>query len=584
MKNSIFIFWLAFFLFSSAGCNKEVINDDEETRSIVVFFTTQTHSLLKSIANHDEEMIEEVLLFGVDADNKVLQDFKVKKPSSDGERINHVFREVKSFYTIANPPEALSKAIEEKKPQTLSDLEKMTCNFSSAPKSPFLMSGKGDVNSFSATIELVRAVAKVKISSNSDFTIQSVTVYDTPSKGYVFKQKSLSVPESAEPIKYTTVYSTVDSPDDITLYVAENNILKPTKFVVTGTLDDDSREYTVELKKNGQNIDIVRNAYYHINVEPISESEVSITISSPEWNDVSTDPHSVPKTDPYKNGIKILAIGNSYSDDALRYMFDMLVQLGVDKNNIKLVNAFISGGTLDDHWEFISTGKHSDPTNKKLRRKTFIANGINNTDGDNVYSHEYMITQDNWDIITLQQFSGDSGRPEKYGNLQKIINYVKEKATSTNVKIGWHLTWAYAEPYIITVNAGPYPLKYSNQMDMYTKICSTVQELIKLKPAGDFDFIIPAGTAIQNARSIYGDNLNSDGTHLNNCGAYITGAMWIKTITGYNIANLSNYTADKITSYDPPYSTPPFIVNETSLGNVVQAVNAAYAFPFESTR
>ena len=49
--------------------------------------------------------------------------------------------------------------------------------------------------------------------------------------------------------------------------------------------------------------------------------------------------------------------------------------------------------------------------------------------------------EEDWDIITIQQASGDSDMPETYGNLQNILDYIHEH--KTDAKIYWHMTWAY---------------------------------------------------------------------------------------------------------------------------------------------
>ena len=580
MKNSIFIFCLAFFLLSSASCNSELKNDNTDARSVVVFFPTQTHSLLKSTANDDEELIEEVLLFGVDADNNVIQDFIINTPSSGGEPVGSVLRKVKSFYAIANP----SDELKEEKPKTLSDLEKITGSFAKAPKKPFLMSGKGAVNSFSASIELVRTMAKVNIfSKDAEFKIQSVTVSNTPDEGYVFKKESFAVPESAERISYSTVVSS-----NPTLYIAENNKLDPTVFIVSGTVDGVTRNYSVELKKDAKYIDIVRNTHYQIGIAPINESEADITISLPEWNDVKTDNHSVPRPvieNPYKNGIKILAIGNSYSSDVMQYLWDLLQQAGVDQAgkgaNIKLVNIYQSGASFTDHANNLRNGT-------KLSWYIFdLGSNGHSSSGPNTNTIEQIIKQDKWDVITMQQSSDWSFRPDKWvdADLNYLISEVKKFMTDNanpnrnpNYKLAWHMTWSYAQTYI-DKEIGWIGSHAENPYDLWVKICDAVKLKIVPRVGTDFAFIIPAGTAIQNARKVYGDVMNIDGTHLNNLGRYISGAMWAKAITGDNLNLTVPYEANRDKSTHPSYT-----IQATDRDKIVKAVNDAYASKFESPK
>ena len=135
------------------------------------------------------------------------------------------------------------------------------------------------------------------------------------------------------------------------------------------------------------------------------------------------------------------------------------------------------------------------------------------------------------------------------------------------------MTWAWTNGHSF------YNRIYGNQSNMYQAICTAVQTIIVPKlNTGVFDLIIPTGTAIQNYR-VHGDHLNHDGTHLTNLGCYIAAAMWIKTITGYDIAKLSTpYVANKTWG-----GAPSVTINARDLPDIVQAVNAAATTPFVVT-
>ena len=551
----------AFSLCIMAGCEHDPIDNPDPDCLVVVNFSTESlsGSLLKSTANSAEDLIEKIILFGVNEQNEVVQNFPaLENPPMSGKTLT-VLRKVKSLYAIANPSAAMVTA----NPLSVSDIMGMVGDFTNAPQSPFLMSGKGDVNGKNINIELVRTVAKIDIIGKNGFQITTVTVTNTPDKEYAFKRETLSVPASAGRVSYSAVSSTAP-----TVYVAENSRLNPAQFVVTGTFQGKQASYTIVLKSGGQNIDIARNTHYQVGITPITESNYSLNITIPEWNDVITDERVIP-SNPYKKGIKILAIGNSYSQNSMQYMFDLLKQLGVNEVNIKLVNAYIGSATLQTH-----AANARNINNKSYTRQTFKQDGA--YDSNSGYSLQDLIRQEVWDVITLQQASVDSGDPTTYNELDYLVNYVKGLMTNTNpdFKLGWHMTWAYASNYDNTSFD-----KYSrNQRTMYEAICSTVQAKIVNNTA--FNFIIPTGTAIQNARVIgsFGDNLNSDRTHLDNRGCYIAGAMWIKTITGYDISKLTiPYYASR--SY---YESSPYTITSTDFNKIVQSVNDAAASPFQS--
>ena len=106
-----------------------------------------------------------------------------------------------------------------------------------------------------------------------------------------------------------------------------------------------------------------------------------------------------------------------------------------------------------------------------------------------------------------------------------------EHKTNKDAKIGWHMTWAYTDNS--TTLAERYP--GMTQMDLYNAISGAVQtEVLPLK---DISFVIPAGTAVQNARATsLGDTLiGSDNVHLNELGDYVAGLTWFAKLTGMSI-------------------------------------------------
>jgi len=515
-------------LFKLAGCQPDTIDIPvpEDDRLITVNFSaisTSGESLLKSTATPEENLINKIILFGANEPGNIIQVFQ--DVESGQELI--ISKNIKSLYTIANLPNNINL----QNLLTVNNLMAMTSDFNDAPKSPFLMSGKTDVkaNSASVSIEIVRAVARIDVVGKDGFQIEKITVSNIPEKGYVFDGGSLTVPG----IKKVTHTYTFSASSDYSVYVPENSSSDPIKLEVTGKLQGKTVSCTVTyLKKDGKAVNIIRNTCYEVGVVP---------------------------TNSYKDGIKILAIGNSYSRNSLQYMYDLLRQLGVDENKILLVNAYVGGASLQDHATF---AKNKTP---EYNREVFGTKGGYQSSYN--LTLEQLILYQEWDVVTLQQASWASGLPETYNeDLVFLISYVKGLMSSKNpnFKFVWNMTWAYQNGY-----------SGSNQRTMYESICNAVQ--LKIVNNSAFDYIIPTGTAIQNARGFFGDNLNYDGTHLNNLGCYIAATMWIKTITGFDISKLPvPYTASS-TIFCPSYT-----ITSSDFGNIVQAVNNAANSPFKS--
>ncbi len=266
-----------------------------------------------------------------------------------------------------------------------------------------------------------------------------------------------------------------------------------------------------------------------------------------------TDPEKNPHINPFFQPRKILAIGNSFSDDAMEHLAEILV--GEGYTDFVLGNLYIGGCSMDGHKARIDSGA------KDYSFRTNTGNGWTTVQESIQYGLDYT----DWDVVTIQQVSGYSGVPESYGNMQYIIDYVRDRVDPF-VKIFFHMTWAYQS------NSGhpDFPKYDRNQMTMYNAIVNTTQTLV----VGNWNIegYIPSGTAIQNLRTSYlGDNLTRDGYHLSyDIGRYTAALTWYKELTGADITDLT--TVPRAYSYISQY-----------LPAIKEAVNNAIEKPFEVT-
>ena len=219
--------------------------------------------------------------------------------------------------------------------------------------------------------------------------------------------------------------------------------------------------------------------------------------------------------------IKILAIGNSFSDDAIE---NYLYELGAAENiNFVIGNAYIGGCSLERHY-------NNSKSNEAAYGYRKIVNGVKTTQPEKTL--ESCIADESWDYISVQQVSGNSGIYYTYfPYINDLLAYVKAKATNKNVQYMLHRTWAYAQ----TSTHGDFVKYDKNQQAMYEAIVDATNR-VKAEVI-DLAFIIPAGTAIQNGRSSsIGDNFCRDGYHLDlNVGRYTAACTWFEKITGINV-------------------------------------------------
>jgi hypothetical protein len=232
--------------------------------------------------------------------------------------------------------------------------------------------------------------------------------------------------------------------------------------------------------------------------------------------------------------VRILAIGNSFSEDAMEHFLFGLAKAGGKK--VIIGNLFVGGTDLDFHWK-----NASEDLSKYNYRKI-------GTDGEKTKTPKVSIAtalaDEKWDYISLQQVSTKSGLYETYlSPINNLLNYVKSKS-SPHTQYIIHQTWAYrgsSDPKRFA--------KYGNsQENMYKAIVETTK---KIKKEFDFDLLIPSGTAIQNARtSFVGDKLNRDDLHLTlYLGRYIASCAWYEMIFKTNVIGNPFYP-EQITPYE----------------------------------
>ncbi len=238
-----------------------------------------------------------------------------------------------------------------------------------------------------------------------------------------------------------------------------------------------------------------------------------------EVKTVCTKCGAVSKTEalPAIKKIRILAIGNSFSVDAMAYLWNILQKAGFEE--IVLGNLFIGGCSLDMHYTNFLTGS---PKYVYYKNTAGVW-----TEKPNATMEEALV-EEPWDVITLQQASPDSGNPTTYNALQKLLDGVRGKVKNPDCKYLWHMTWAYQQD---STHPG-FATYDKDQMKMYERIVSTVQSEVLTKP--EFDGVIPVGTALQNLRtSPVGDHVTLDGHHLNSSvGRYTAALCWYAYITG----------------------------------------------------
>jgi hypothetical protein len=260
---------------------------------------------------------------------------------------------------------------------------------------------------------------------------------------------------------------------------------------------------------------------------------------------------------PATKSLKVLAIGNSFSVDATEYLWKLCAFAGVV--DLVVGRMHIGGCSLNTHMSNIESGENA-YTYQKSTKGFFVNQPTGTIDA--------ALADEEWDVITIQQVSQNSGNPNTFTKLAPIVSYIKEKCP--NAKIVWHMTWAYQQD----TTHGGFANYNNDQLTMYNAIVDTTKS--KVLTNSSIDGVIPTGTAIQNLRtSKLGDTLTRDGYHMSlDIGRYTTALTWYAYLTGGPLSSLP---------WLPTAASDKQKI-ESNAQAIVEAVNNALASPFEITQ
>lgn len=217
--------------------------------------------------------------------------------------------------------------------------------------------------------------------------------------------------------------------------------------------------------------------------------------------------------------IKILAIGNSFSEDATHYLHQIAK---ADEIDTKVVNLYIGGCPIEKHCRNIENDEKA-----YLYQRDGKAT-------EKYISIKEALQEEEWDFVITQQASCDSGIEETYyPYIHELFEYIKEYAPKAERLL--QQTWAYE-----TDSTHDCFVRYNNdQKEMYEKLC----EAYSGAAAKVGVRIIPCGDVVQAAREkkpyIYaegGMSLCRDGFHMHYIyGRYLLAATWYEIIFNKNI-------------------------------------------------
>ncbi len=261
---------------------------------------------------------------------------------------------------------------------------------------------------------------------------------------------------------------------------------------------------------------------------------------------------------------KVLMIGNSFSICVLKYMPSVAAELGCP---LDLASLYIGGCPLQrhaanifaamSHPEFLPYRVTWNYASLDDQAKAPFAKLLGGDDA-NMGNIPQLLKADAWDIVTIQQASHESWKPDSYHPwADLVIDTIRKFAPQASIYV--QQTWSYcnADARICNQDAGGPGSWGIDQTEMYSRLTENYKALAATE---GFE-MIPTGKAVQlyrerrPVRCVPDDVVgnfwtdengveHADTIHLNRDGEYLQACVWTAKIFGANVTRLASVPED----------------------------------------
>ena len=212
--------------------------------------------------------------------------------------------------------------------------------------------------------------------------------------------------------------------------------------------------------------------------------------------------------------MNILSIGNSFSQDAQRYLHRIAAADGVA---LSTFNLYIGGCPLSKHFR------------NMLSEQRVYALEMNGVSTKFYVSLKEALLNREWDVITVQQASPSSPDYETYQPyLDELAAYIRKLVPKA--KIAVHQTWAYEQgsPRLHEI------MQYADYKDMLRDIKCAYQKAADQIGA---DYLIPSGEVFGAMLEKGIERVHRDSFHASlGLGRYALGLTWYRFLTGKDVS------------------------------------------------
>ncbi len=257
-----------------------------------------------------------------------------------------------------------------------------------------------------------------------------------------------------------------------------------------------------------------------------------------------------------KPNLKVLDIGNSYTDDATAMLPLIVKYSGADVSDMCLYSATRGSGSFKTWYDKYYDNDTISYTIAKVLGGIDANITTGTEEGYTGRLFREVLEKEKWDLIIIHQLSryapyyDEWGTTGKGGYLNEFLDLIKE--LQPQATIGFLLVHSYWDEY-----SGN---KEKSSYERWKKIADSVKRLCE---DYSINFVIPYGTAIENLRSSSLNNeydLTRDGTHCSfGLGRYAAACCYYESLiaprSGISVlGNPARYNASKLNSKYPAIS------------------------------
>jgi hypothetical protein len=160
---------------------------------------------------------------------------------------------------------------------------------------------------------------------------------------------------------------------------------------------------------------------------------LSLTFGSLAAHAADAKPASAPKT-----SVKLLTVGNSFAVNSTHYLPDLAKAGG---KTLILLNCYKGGCSLKQHADAIAATEKN-PNSPASQIYVHSGSLASNLEKSKHFNLKEALLSDKWEVITVQQYSAESYKPETYEPYAKqVIDTVRQYAPQAEIVV--HETWAY---------------------------------------------------------------------------------------------------------------------------------------------